>query len=162
VAILIMGLSPADGETATFRATPTSGPPGTRIVLTSTTPCRLPAGVTGQPFIRAALARGSTVITATTIPLDSSGSWTGALTVGSQAALGADTIEAFCFASPQAERVLLAYSPRTFTVTASGGLAETGFDGWLASATGAVLVLAGSSLLFAARRRGITPAPSRG
>jgi hypothetical protein len=101
------------------------------------------------------------VITATTIPLDSSGSWTGTLTVGSQAALGTDTIEAFCFASPQAEGVLLAYSPRTFTVTASGGLADTGFDGWLASATVAVLVLAGSSLLFAARRRSTPLASSR-
>jgi hypothetical protein len=159
--MLTLVRSPAQAETATFNATPMSGPPGTSIALTSTTPCTLPAGVTGQPFIRASLSRGSTVVTATTISLDSSGSWTGILTVGSQAALGVDTIEAFCFASPQAEGVLLAYSPRAFTVTAPGGLAETGADGWPASATAAVLVIAGGSLLLAARRRSTVPASPR-
>jgi hypothetical protein len=160
-ATITMVLSPADAETARFTATPTSGPAGTSIVLTSITPCRLPAGVTGAPFIRASLSRGSTVITASTIALNSSGMWTGRLTVGSQAAPGVDTIEAFCFASPQAEGAVLAYSPRTFTVTASAGLASTGAGGWTAGVVAVMLIAAGGSLMVAGRRRGTPPAGRR-
>jgi hypothetical protein len=158
---MTMVLSPAAAEDARFRATPKSGPPGTSIVLTSMTPCTLPAGVTGAPFVRASLSRGSTVITATTIALDSSGRWTGRLTVGSQAALGVDTIEAFCFASPQAEGVLLGYAPQTFRVTASGGLANTGASDWTATGVAAVLVIAGCGLVVAAGRRGNPPVGRR-
>jgi hypothetical protein len=146
-------LPSAAAQTATFSATPASGPPGTSIVLSSVTQCRLPAGVTGQPLVRATLSRGSTVISAATIPVAASGSWTGTLRVGRLAASGVDTIEAFCLASPQAEGALLAYSPRTFTVTAPTGLAGTGFDSWPAAAGGAALVLGGSLLLLASRRR---------
>jgi hypothetical protein len=156
-ATVVFTLPAAAADTATFTSTPASGPPGTSIVLTSRTPCRLPPGVSGQPFIRASLTRGSTVISAATIALSPSGSWTGTLSVGSQAAAGVDTIEAFCLAGPQAEGALLAYSPRTFTVTASGGLAGTGFDSWRPSVTAIVLLVAGGSLLLAAGRRTVTP-----
>jgi hypothetical protein len=154
---MILAVPVAGAQTATFRSTPRSGPPGTTIHLTSQTACTLPAGVSGAPFIRASLSRGSTVITAATIALMPDGSWQGALTVGSQAAVGVDTIEVFCFASPQAEGVLLAYSPRTFTVTA-GGLPETGFDRWTAGVAAVVLVVAGGGLMLAARRPRTGPA----
>ena len=155
-AAFLIALPAAGAGTATFTSTPASGPPGTSIVLTSRTPCTLPPGVSGQPFIRASLTRGSTVVSATTIALSPSGSWTGTLSVGSQAATGIDTIDAFCLASPQAEGALLAYSPRTFTVMTSGGLAGTGFDRWRVSATAIVLLVAGGSLLLATGRRAVT------
>lgn len=148
---MILAVPAAGAQTATFRSTPRSGPPGTSISLTSQTACTLPAGVTGAPFIRATLSRGSTVITAATIALLPDGSWRGTLTVGSQAAAGVDTIEVFCFASPQAEGALLAYSPRTFTVTA-GGLPETGFDRWTAGVAAVALIVTGGALMLAARR----------
>lgn len=149
---MILALPAAGAESATFRSTPNSGPPGTRILLTSVTPCTLPPGVTGQPFIRASLSRGSTVVTATTTALLPNGSWRASLTVGRQAATGTDTIDVFCLASPQAEGALLAYSPRSFTVTAPGSLANTGFDSWTAAVASIVLIMTGGGLMLAGRR----------
>lgn len=153
-AVIALSLgSPVQAQTATFRATPTSGPPGTGIAVASVTPCVLPAGVTGAPFARVTLTRGSTVITAGRFPVSASGAWSGTLTVGSQAALGADTLQAFCIASPQAEGALLAYAAVPFTVTASSGLPSTGFNPWPGTIASAGLLIAGAWMVLAARRR---------
>lgn len=149
---IILALPAAEAETAKFRATPTSGPPGTRILLSSITPCTLPPGVTGQPLIRASLSRGSIVVTATTTAVRPDGSWRTSLTVGREAAAGTDTIDVFCLASPQAEGVLLGYAPSTFTVTPGGGLAGTGYDGSTAGLVSLALIIAGAVLVLAGRR----------
>lgn len=149
--LTILTLPAAGAESASFESTPSSGPPGIKILLTSVTPCTLPPGVTGQPFIRASLSRGSTVMAPTAIPIRPDGSWRESLTVDTQAATGKETIAAFCLASRQAEGAL-AYFPRTFTVTASDGLPNTGLEGWTAVIASIVLVIAGGGLMLAGRR----------
>jgi LPXTG-motif cell wall-anchored protein len=144
--------APADAATATFTASPRSGPPGTTITVASVTKCVLPAGVTGQPFIRISLARGTTVVATTDIPTSPSGSWTGTLAVGSMAAPGVDTIEAFCIAGPQAEGAVLAYEPVSFTVTPAGSLPNTGVHLRAVGIAGAVVLMAGLGLLVVTRR----------
>jgi hypothetical protein len=116
------------------------------------TPCTLPAGVTGAPFISVTLTRGSTVVATARIPVSPGGSWSGTLAVGNLAAPGTDTIEAFCIASPQAEGALLAYAAIPFVVTASGGLSNTGYNPWPPGTLGIGLLLAGGGLVLIARR----------
>ena len=148
----VIASAPACAATATFTVSPTSGPPGTTITVTSVTKCLLPAGVTGQPFIRVFLGRGRTVVATTDIPVSASGSWAGTLTVGSLAAPGVDTLVAYCIASPQAEGSVLDYGPTSFTVTPAGALANTGVSLWPEGIAGGVLVIAGLCLLLVARR----------
>jgi LPXTG-motif cell wall-anchored protein len=154
---IVVGAGPAQAQTGTFRATPTSGPPGTVITVSSVTPCKLPSGVTGAPFATVALHRGSTVVTGGSFTASASGAWSGTLTVGRLAAPGKDVITAFCIASPQAEGAFLAYQDVTFTVTGPGGLAATGFDTWPWVLTAVMLMAVGIGILALRRRRAICP-----
>jgi LPXTG-motif cell wall-anchored protein len=65
-------------------------------------------------------------------------------------------------ASRQAEGALLAYTPRAFTVTAPGGLPNTGFDGWTAAGTSIMLIIAGGGLMLVGRRAGTKPSGLHG
>jgi hypothetical protein len=113
--------SPLSAQTGTFRATPTSGPAGTTITISSISPC-VPA--TSTTFARIALSQGSTVLASADFSVSSSGAWTGTLKVPGTAAPGAATLGGDCIASPQAEGSLLHYQDVPFTVTSvsvSGG-----------------------------------------
>jgi hypothetical protein len=153
VGVLVAGSQlEANAQPGTFKVTPTSGPPGTTITLTSVTPCpKNPAGVTGPRLVRATLFRGPTVIARGTFPVSASGAWSGTITVGPQAASGRDTLDAFCFSSPQAEGATLAYGQIPFIVT--GGLAKTGFTAAPWTLVGGLLLAVGAALLRAGHRR---------
>jgi hypothetical protein len=110
---------PVSAQADAFKATPTSGPRGTIVSVSSVAPCVLPTGVTGAPFARITLTQGATVIATGSFSASSSGAWSGTLTVGSNAALGSATLGGDCFASPQAEGTLLDYQDMPFTVTPS-------------------------------------------
>lgn len=128
---------PAWAQSGTFRATPTSGPPGTTISVSSVTPCVLPAGVTGSPFGRITLSRGSTVLASGDFPALSSGSWSGTLTVPSGTTAGAATLGADCQASQQAEGSLVHYDNVSFIVTSgqvSGATTSPTGQPWAGSA----------------------------
>lgn len=158
VALIVMtcfasGSIAAQAQAAIFRATPTSGPPGTVVAVSSITPCVLPAGVTGTPFAEVTLARANTVLTRGHFTASPSGAWSGTLTVGDQAALGSDVLHAFCIASPQAEGAFLAYEDVSFTVTADSGLPATGADPWRWGIGGVGLLVAGVGLTLAGARR---------
>ena len=86
-----------------------------------------------------------------TFPVSAPGAWSGTITVGTQAASGRDTLDAFCFSSPQAEGATLAYGQIPFIVT--GGLAETGFTAGPWMLVGGLLLVVGAALLRAGHRR---------
>jgi hypothetical protein len=142
---------PAGAQTTgTFTASPTSAFAGSSISLASVTPCTLPAGVTGAPLVRATLTRGSSALADVTIPVDASGSWRGTLRVPSGTTSGPAELSAFCIASPQAEGAVFEYSAVTIQV-AAGQLARTGDTSAAAILSGAIALLLGLALRFAAR-----------
>jgi hypothetical protein len=144
----------ANAQLGTFRVTPTAGPQGTTITLTSVTPCPMnPAGVTGSRLVRATLFRGPAVIARGTFPVSASGAWSGTITVGPQAALGRDMLDAFCFSSPQAEGVTLAYGQIPSIVTGGPSLAQTGFSPGPWRLIGGLLLVVGAALLRAGHPR---------
>ena len=116
---LALAAPQAGAQTGTFKVSSTSGPRGMRITVSSVSPCSLPSGVSGSPFVRVAISQGSTVIARQDFQPSSSGAWSGSLTVGANATPGAATIGGDCVASAQAEGLLLHYQDVTFTVTAS-------------------------------------------
>jgi hypothetical protein len=155
VGVLVAGSQvEANAQLGTFRVTPTAGPQGTTITLTSVTPCPMnPAGVTGSRLVRATLFRGPAVIARGTFPVSASGAWSGTITVGPQAALGRDMLDAFCFSSPQAEGVTLAYGQIPFIVTGGPSLAQTGFSPGPWRLIGGLLLVVGAALLRAGHPR---------
>lgn len=135
-----------------FTVSPKSGGAGTAISVRSVTVCRLPAGVTGAPLAEVTLVQGSRVVAKGRFTATASGSWHGVLHVGSSAAPGPAHVDAFCLASAQAEGALFKYQSVSFTVS---GLPRTGAgpELTLSAGAGALLLLAGSLLLVASRRR---------
>jgi len=116
VAALALTASQVSAQTGTFQATPSSGPTGTVISISSVSPCVPPSSVT---FARISLSQGSTVLATGNFSVSSSGAWSGKLTVSAQARSGAATLGGDCIASPQAEGSLLHYQDVSFTVTSS-------------------------------------------
>jgi LPXTG-motif cell wall-anchored protein len=117
--------------------------------------CQLPAGVTGEPEVRVTLTSVHTgaVVAGETFSVSNGGTWSGTLTVGPLAASGTDMLEANCFASPQAEGVLVTYQSIPIIVTAKP-LPATGFTAWSWTLLGVALLTLGAALLGAGRRRG--------
>lgn len=115
---LVLAAPPAGAQTGTLKVSPTAGPRGSTITVSSVSPCALPSGVSGSPFARIALSQGSTVVASRDFPVSPSGAWSGSLTVGTKAAPGPASIGGDCIAGPQAEGSLLHYQDVTFTVTA--------------------------------------------
>ena len=109
------GIAHAAGDT--FTVDKTSVRRGETLVLTSSTPCTLPAGVTGAPVVKVALVRGSVTLASESATPNSSGAWSARLTVLSTSDPGAAQVTAFCLASEQAEGAILAYDPVDVTVT---------------------------------------------
>ena len=64
------GIAHAAGDT--FTVDKTSVRRGETLVLTSSTPCTLPAGVTGAPVVKVALVRGSVTLASESATPDSS------------------------------------------------------------------------------------------
>jgi hypothetical protein len=107
------------GVSATFDSTPSEGPAGTLITVSSVTPCPPnPAGVEGPPIVRVFLSQGGQELASVDLPVDASGNWSGSLVVPDSATPGGATLDASCLSSAMAEGSTLNYEPRTFTVTA--------------------------------------------
>jgi hypothetical protein len=151
IAALWASSLPAGAQsTGTFTASPTSALAGSSISVASVTPCTLPAGVTGAPLVRATLTRGSTALADVTITVDASGSWRGTVRVPPGTSAGPAELSAFCIASPQAEGAVFEYTAVTIQV-AAGQLARTGDTSAAAIVSGAIALLLGLALRFAAR-----------
>lgn len=123
-AVAVVLAAPAGAQSETLNASPQSGGPGTVINLSSVSPCTLPQGVTGAPFVKVTLTRGSQTLAQKDFTLATDGSWSGTITVPASATAGAASLLGYCFASPQAEGAIFAYQAVAFTVT--GELARTG------------------------------------
>ena len=119
VLTLALTAAPAGAQSGMLTLSAASGPRGSTITVTSTSPCNLPQGVSGSPFVRLTLSQGSTIVARQDVPVSPPGVWSGVLTVGAKATPGTATIGGDCIASPQAEGSLLHYQDVTFTVTAS-------------------------------------------
>jgi hypothetical protein len=143
----------ATAQTASFTPNATSAPPGTTIVLTSVTPCKLPAGVTGSPLIRVTITRSGDVLGSGSAAVSGDGTWTASLVIHPDAAPGTSVLSATCLASAQAEGSLLNYDPLAFTITEPGTLARTGVRSNALGVAGAVTVILGLALAVAPRPR---------
>jgi hypothetical protein len=140
------GIAHAAGDT--FTVSTTTVHRGAAIVVRSSTPCTLPAGVTGDPVVKVALVRGSAVLDSESVKPESGGAWSARLTVLRTSDPGAAQVTAFCLASEQAEGAILAYDPVDVTVT--GELAMTGGPTRPLAATGLGVLLLGLALAAAA------------
>jgi hypothetical protein len=105
-----------------FANTPTAGPPGSSITVSSITPCPpLPPEVQGPPVVYVVLTQGTVdarAIGAVELPVNASGTWSGTLVVGASASPDDATLDAMCFPRTQAEGAVPVYQPRTFAITA--------------------------------------------
>jgi hypothetical protein len=146
----VLSLPASAQTTGTFTASPTSAFPGSSISVASVTPCTLPAGVTGAPLVRVTLTRGNTAFADATITVDASGSWRGTVRVPDGTSAGPAELTVFCIASPQAEGALFEYTAVAIQI-GSGQLAHTGGASAVAAACGALVLLFGLALRFAAR-----------
>ena len=140
------GIAHAAGDT--FTVDKTSARRGETILLTSSTPCTLPSGVTGTPIVRVALERDAAVLARVSVSPGADGMWRASLIVGHSTAPGHARVTATCVASAQAEGALVVYDPVDVTVTAE--LAMTGAHTTPLAATGFGVLLSGLALAAAA------------
>jgi hypothetical protein len=117
--------SEAGPETGVFHRQPSSGPVGTVITVKSVTPCVPPPDAANPEvevvlFNEQGIQQGELTIDKV-FQVSANGTWSGKVTVPSDAELGDYTIDAACFAgaSPTEEPFLI-YEPQGFTVTAAG------------------------------------------
>jgi len=123
--VIVLVVPANAAQTARFARQPASGPAGTRITVSSITPCPAnPAMVTGPRVVDVTASRGSTSLGSVRLSPQASGAWSGTLTVSSRARAGAVTLDAFCRSSAQAEGATLAYASRVFTVTSMAAPAQ--------------------------------------
>ena len=120
-------------------------------MLTSSTPCTLPSGVTGTPIVRVALERDSSVLARVSVSPGADGMWQASLVVAHTVAPGRARVTATCVANAQAEGALVVYDPVDVTVTAE--LAMTGAHSVPLAAVGFGALLLGIALAAGATTR---------
>ena len=112
--------------TGALNRSPSSGPAGTAISVSSKDACTPPGGASAPEVEIDLTDSGGDPVESSTAPVAANGTWSGSITVPDDAAPGSYAVEASCFpsADPNADSYF-DYAGQPFQVTAQGGATTT-------------------------------------